>query len=81
MSFCKDCGTELEMLSIEGKFLPYCTSCKAWVIQDKKQHNLLTNPPLPNPVVEYINKYTNSMLHSKWFWAFWVGFIVGELLK
>jgi hypothetical protein len=81
LTFCKDCGTELEMLSIEGKFLPYCTGCKAWVIENKKQQNLLTNPPKPNPVIQYFNEKIEQMLKSYWFWAFWIGFIAGEIIK
>ena len=82
MTFCKDCGTELELLSVEGTFVPYCMNCKAWIIQDEKTNNISTSKSIQqNPIASYINKYTNMMLSSKWFWAFWVGFIVGELLK
>ncbi len=85
MSYCKDCGTELEMLSIEGKFMPYCTSCKAWVLPEGKSHNLSTSTNVkhstPFPIMFYISKYIDMIIKHPAFWTFWIGFIAGELLK
>ena len=83
MGFCKDCGTELEMLSVEGAFVPYCMTCKAWIIQDQKTSNIQTTPSLNKTfnIPNWISNFTEQLLKHPAFWTFWIGFIAGELLK